>query len=95
MVFCGTSYMDGVIYGVVHVHIVGCLFELWGLRSFDRGWIERRRDSTEFHSAQAGDIVSFKAALREHGNLQHCLSQEKQHSIVRTIFATDITGRRE
>ena len=29
----------------------------------------------------------------QHGNLQHCLSQENQHSIIRTIFATDITGR--
>ena len=31
VVFCGTSYKDGVI----HVHIVGWLFELWGLSSFD------------------------------------------------------------
>ena len=45
--------------------------------------------------AHAEDTVSFKAARREsqHGNLQHCLSQEKQHSMMRTIFATNITGR--
>ena len=36
VVFCVTSYMDGVIY----VYIAGRLYELWGLSSFDRGWIE-------------------------------------------------------
>ena len=74
VVFCGTSYMDGVI----HVHIMAS------------------RDSTEFHCAHAKDIVSLKLhGESQHGNLRHCLSQEKQYSIIRTIFAPVITGRCE
>ena len=88
--FCGTSYVDGVF----HVHIVGCLFELWGLSSFDRGWIEWHRDVRRNFTVPTRKI-SFASKL--HGesqqvNLQLCLSQGKQHIITRTIFATDITG---
>ena len=42
--------------------------------------------------------ISFASKLHgesQHANLQHCLSQEKQHSIMRTIFATGFTGRGE
>ena len=89
----GTSYMDGVF----HVHIVGCLFELWGLSSFDRGWIECHRDVRRNFTVLTRKI---SLASKLHGesqqeSLQLCLSQEKQHSIIRTIFATGITGRCE
>ena len=70
--FCGTSYMDGV-----DLCAHRGLFDLWGLSSFDKGWIRWHRDSTKFHSAHAKDILSSKAARREsqHANFQHCLSQ--------------------
>ena len=61
VVFCATFHVDGVIY----VDIVGCLFELWGLGSFDRRGIEWLRDVAELQCAHAKAMVSFKAARRE------------------------------